>query len=165
MKEGTSSKLYPQIMQSIRSLISQHHGITLQHLLLLHPRTIPKTTSGKIARLWCKKAFVDGKLQVVGSSSSSGDSKEVRSEDELAVMEIGQQEAVLGDETSIFAALTPETMRSMTIDSIEKLLESALCQLAPDGMLQAPLEKNTALFALGLDSMTMGQFQGVLMNR
>lgn len=153
-------------MQSIRSLISQHHGITLQHLLLLHPRTIPKTTSGKIARLWCKKAFLEGKLQVVGSSSSSGDSKEVRSEDEMAVMEISQQEEVLGDdETSIFAALTPETMRSMTIDSIEKLLESALCQLAPDGMLQAPLDKNTALYALGLDSMTMGQFQGVLMNR
>lgn len=34
--------------------LSHEDGVVLQHIWLLKPRTVPKTTSGKIARKWCQ---------------------------------------------------------------------------------------------------------------
>ena len=38
-------------------------------IVLVRPRTIPKTTSGKIARSWCRKAYIGATLDVVYSKS------------------------------------------------------------------------------------------------
>ena len=34
-------------------------------IILLKTKTIPKTTSGKIARSWCRKAYIDGSLSIL----------------------------------------------------------------------------------------------------
>ena len=54
-----------QALASARAAVMKAHGLALSHVLLLEPRTIPKTTSGKIARAWCKKRFLAGELKVV----------------------------------------------------------------------------------------------------
>eukprot|EP00903_Cladosiphon_okamuranus_P012305 g11537.t1 len=46
----------------IRRAVAASHGASLVVVRLLRPRTIPKTTSGKIARAMCKKAHVSGAL-------------------------------------------------------------------------------------------------------
>ncbi|CAM9681411.1 unnamed protein product, partial [Hapterophycus canaliculatus] len=46
----------------IRKAVSIEHGASLAVVRLLRPRTIPKTTSGKIARALCKKAHASGAL-------------------------------------------------------------------------------------------------------
>jgi hypothetical protein len=61
-------------VKSIRSAISAQHGLALSTVCLLKTRSIPKTTSGKIARAWCRRGFVENTLQVVFRSDS--DSKE-----------------------------------------------------------------------------------------
>lgn len=48
-----------------RAAVMKAHGLALSHVLLLEPRTIPKTTSGKIARAWCRKRFLAAELKVV----------------------------------------------------------------------------------------------------
>jgi len=53
-----------ELIEDIKYLISTNHGVSLSAVHLLHPRTIPKTTSGKIARQWCKKALVENKLSI-----------------------------------------------------------------------------------------------------
>ncbi|CAM9492519.1 unnamed protein product [Scytosiphon promiscuus] len=46
----------------IRKAVSVEHGASLAVVRLLRPRTVPKTTSGKIARALCKKAHASGAL-------------------------------------------------------------------------------------------------------
>ncbi|KAK6937080.1 Phosphopantetheine binding ACP domain [Dillenia turbinata] len=51
----------------IKTRVAEEHGITVASVVLLKPRTIPKTTSGKIMRHKCLKQFIDGNLDVVES--------------------------------------------------------------------------------------------------
>jgi len=53
--ESTCSTL----VKNLRSAITKEHSLSLTHLVLLRPRTVKKTSSGKIARAWCRKAFVN----------------------------------------------------------------------------------------------------------
>ena len=50
-------------VESLRSCINKTQGIALSGIHLLKPRSIEKTTSGKIARQWCKKAFLSGGME------------------------------------------------------------------------------------------------------
>ena len=53
------------LANQIRSAINQEHSLGLFSIALLKTRTVPKTSSGKIARAWCRKGYVAGTLQVV----------------------------------------------------------------------------------------------------
>jgi acyl-CoA synthetase (AMP-forming)/AMP-acid ligase II len=51
-----------RIVGMIRSAVTQEHGLTVHHVTLVPPRSIPKTTSGKVRRsmvrnLWCGGQF------------------------------------------------------------------------------------------------------------
>ena len=51
------------IADAVRSAISARHGVTAQDVLLVPAGSIPRTSSGKIARRACKAAYVDGTLR------------------------------------------------------------------------------------------------------
>lgn len=51
------------IADAVRSAISARHGVTVQDVLLVPAGSIPRTSSGKIARRACKAAYVDGTLR------------------------------------------------------------------------------------------------------
>ena len=63
LSDGTSSSSSappPRLVaaaDAARVAIAQEHGVALSHVRVLRARTVPKTTSGKIARRWCKRAF------------------------------------------------------------------------------------------------------------
>merc|ERR1719375_1687665 len=61
------SEITADVMSSMRK-----HNMGLQSLQLLKPRTIPKTTSGKVRRSECRQRFVEDKLDVVSGSMISG---------------------------------------------------------------------------------------------
>ena len=50
---------------AVRTAIAHEHGIAASHVRLLRPRTVPKTTSGKIARQRCRRAFEQGTLEIL----------------------------------------------------------------------------------------------------
>jgi len=50
---------------SLRASVSSSTGAALDGIFLLAPRTVPKTTSGKIARQWCKRGLKEGTLEVI----------------------------------------------------------------------------------------------------
>ncbi|KAL8489800.1 hypothetical protein ACS0TY_025616 [Phlomoides rotata] len=52
------------IMQ-IHTHVAEEHGIMLASIVVIKPRTISKTTSGKIKRLECLKRFSDGTLDII----------------------------------------------------------------------------------------------------
>lgn len=53
------------IIKQIESRVAEEHGVTVASVKLIRPRTISKTTSGKIKRFECLKQFVDGTLNTV----------------------------------------------------------------------------------------------------
>jgi hypothetical protein len=59
------SSLCDPLANQIRSLINQDHSIGVSTITFLKPRTVPKTSSGKIARSWCRKAYIAGTLHTV----------------------------------------------------------------------------------------------------
>ena len=52
-------------MENIRIAVAKEHSLSLSGIVLLKPRTVPKTTSGKISRSKCRKAFTSKSLDVV----------------------------------------------------------------------------------------------------
>lgn len=51
------------VADAVRTAISARHGVTAQDVLLVPAGSIPRTSSGKIARRACKNAYVDGTLR------------------------------------------------------------------------------------------------------
>ncbi|WP_369244604.1 fatty acyl-AMP ligase [Streptomyces sp. R41] len=59
-----------KITDLIRSAIGEAHGLSLRDVVLVHPGTIPKTSSGKIQRRASRAAYLDGTLSVVGEPAT-----------------------------------------------------------------------------------------------
>ncbi|WP_406835360.1 fatty acyl-AMP ligase [Streptomyces sp. AHU1] len=55
-----------KIIDLIRGAISGAHGLRVRDVVLVHPGTIPKTSSGKIQRRASRTAYLDGTLSLVG---------------------------------------------------------------------------------------------------
>ncbi|KAG2675012.1 hypothetical protein I3760_13G164200 [Carya illinoinensis] len=53
------------VIEHIQTRVAEEHGISVATVKLIKPRTISKTTSGKIKRFECLKQFVDGTLNIV----------------------------------------------------------------------------------------------------
>ncbi|XP_047324436.1 uncharacterized protein LOC124927969 [Impatiens glandulifera] len=53
------------LIEQIQTRVAEEHGVNIALVKLIKPRTISKTTSGKIKRYDCLKQFVDGTLNLV----------------------------------------------------------------------------------------------------
>ncbi|KAH6757203.1 hypothetical protein C2S53_017071 [Perilla frutescens var. hirtella] len=53
------------VVEQIKVKVAEEHGVSLAAVKLIKPRTISKTTSGKIQRFECLKQFTDEKLSLV----------------------------------------------------------------------------------------------------
>ncbi len=64
-ERGTgAAKLEPgPITDTVRAAIARRHGVMVRDLLLVPAGSIPRTSSGKIARRACKAAYLDGTLR------------------------------------------------------------------------------------------------------
>lgn len=59
-----SGKADPQpIADEVRAAVSARHGVTVRDVLLVPAGSIPRTSSGKIARRACKAAYIEGTLR------------------------------------------------------------------------------------------------------
>lgn len=53
------------VVEKIKTRVAEEHGVIVASVKLIKPRTISKTTSGKIKRFECLKQFIDGTLNIV----------------------------------------------------------------------------------------------------
>ena len=65
-----SARGHAAVVDAVTTAISSEHGVTLSRLCLLKQKSVPKTTSGKIARRWCSKALREQTLSIVREWSS-----------------------------------------------------------------------------------------------
>jgi acyl-CoA synthetase (AMP-forming)/AMP-acid ligase II len=54
------------VIDAIRAAVSRRHGLALSDVLLVAAGTIPRTTSGKLARRACRAQYLKGELSVRG---------------------------------------------------------------------------------------------------
>ncbi|KAL6652550.1 hypothetical protein ACP70R_011475 [Stipagrostis hirtigluma subsp. patula] len=59
------------IVDNIKARVAEEHGVTIASVKLIKPRTISKTTSGKIRRFECMKQFVDNTLSLANGNHIS----------------------------------------------------------------------------------------------
>jgi acyl-CoA synthetase (AMP-forming)/AMP-acid ligase II len=59
-----------KIIDLIRGAIGEAHGLPVRDVVLVHPGTIPKTSSGKIQRRASRAAYLDGTLSPVGGPAT-----------------------------------------------------------------------------------------------
>ncbi|KAK3142310.1 hypothetical protein QOZ80_4BG0344910 [Eleusine coracana subsp. coracana] len=57
-----------EIVENIKARVAEEHGVTIASVKLIKPRTISKTTSGKIRRFECMKQFVDNTLSLANGN-------------------------------------------------------------------------------------------------
>ncbi|WP_155980720.1 long-chain-fatty-acid--AMP ligase FadD32 [Nocardia sp. CNY236] len=59
-----SSKVEPApVADTVRAAIARRHGVTVRDVLLVPAGSIPRTSSGKIARRACRSAYLEGTLR------------------------------------------------------------------------------------------------------
>ncbi|MGW3818686.1 fatty acyl-AMP ligase [Streptomyces sp. NPDC005046] len=59
-----------KIIDLIRGAIGEAHGLPVRDVVLVHPGTIPKTSSGKIQRRASRTAYLEGTLSLVGGPAT-----------------------------------------------------------------------------------------------
>ncbi|GAA3036270.1 long-chain-fatty-acid--AMP ligase FadD32 [Gordonia defluvii] len=63
-ERGVGKRVAPQeVADTVRAAIAQRHGVMVRDVLLVPAGSIPRTSSGKIARRAAKGAYVDGTLR------------------------------------------------------------------------------------------------------
>jgi len=135
------------LAKQIRGAINQEHSLGISEIAFLKPRTVPKTSSGKIARSWCRKGFVGGTLEVVYRQSFKTGAVSL----EVDGTETSSSKAVSASEAS--------KIRNMSREDILTKLLTEVAQIA--SIPKDSIPKDTALVTI-LDSLTLSQLKGLL---
>jgi amino acid adenylation domain-containing protein len=61
-----------EIAAAVRAAVTREHGLQVHTVALLAPGLLPKTSSGKIQRLECRRALAAGTLPVLAASTPAG---------------------------------------------------------------------------------------------
>lgn len=133
----------------MRGALTQEHSLSVAHIVLLQPKTVPKTSSGKIARARCRKGFLDKSLQSVYAKSFQGKASiEIESNGNNKLTNAPPRTKV-----------DPESIRKLSKKQImKKLLEDIAKHVA---LPPEKISKNDDLSTM-MDSLTLSQFKGLL---
>lgn len=141
------------LVNKVRASVNQEHSLALSEIIIVKPKTAPKTSSGKIARAWCRKALVTNTLQVVYRKSFRANN-ESRSPLEI---EGTQKTAIAANRMASEQDIA--LLRSMSKAEILAKLQSDVDKVA--GVVS--VDKTTPLVNV-MDSVTLSQFKGMLEN-
>jgi acyl-CoA synthetase (AMP-forming)/AMP-acid ligase II/acyl carrier protein len=171
LKENIAASEYANIVSACRLAISKEHGVAVTCLCLIATRTIPKTTSGKIARSWCRREYLAGSLSIVYRwDAAAADLALVPDADSNfppAVIPATSDNQDGNIPAGDLPSATEEEIRQMDKSELLSRLEATIVQVASSGPspISPPIDSQSPLTALGLDSLTLVQFKGALENQ
>jgi len=70
--KSTDAEELATLVAKIRAAVSSSHGLRLRDVVPIMPRTIPKTSSGKIQRQACRAAYLAGELKPIEAGAPRG---------------------------------------------------------------------------------------------
>ena len=152
-----------QLANTIKAAINSEHSLSLAQIIFLKPRTVPKTSSGKIARAWCRKGFLAGTLTIVFTKAFK----------RLASMEIEGAEAPAGEAVESGnaqgagpsqGALTPDKIEEFRAMDKKAIVAKLIVDVNRMGGSIDPSSgvNNDSAIVTFLDSLTISQFKGLL---
>ncbi len=130
------------VASAIRKKVAEEHAVHVHAVALLEPRSIPKTSSGKIQRHACRIGFMSGTLELVGRSVVP-EQPEASTPGDLSLPEL-------------LRATAPGEQRPR----LERYLRELLARVARIDA--ATIDSQSPLTALGLDSLMLLELQGRL---
>ena len=128
-----------EVAQAVRDAISQHHGVRVHTVVLVHAAAIPRTSSGKVQRHLCRTQFEAGTLPALLTHA-------IGSRDQGEAAAPATLDPAMRDEDAREAALHHEVATAMRLDP---------AQLSPD----------RPLTAWGLDSIVATELHHKLLQR
>ncbi|VEU33336.1 unnamed protein product [Pseudo-nitzschia multistriata] len=149
-------QLCDPLADRIKAAVNQEHSLGLARIVFLETKTVPKTSSGKIARAWCRKGFLAGTLKAVyqKSFSKAGASSAL----EIESAPGGGPSAV----PAPAAPLTKEAIRELRAMGKKELMDKLRTDVARTGQIPPDcIDNDTALITI-LDSLSISQFKGRL---
>ena len=158
------------VAATVRAEISKEHSLPLACVVLVRPRTMPKTTSGKIQRAKARQAYTAGTLEEVCCEEfATGDGAAgaacVKPSGEAANAEAvgdGDGEPSVPALRAAPKKLTPAELRALDRPAILDMLLDTIADLA--SVDKATISR-TAPLATCMDSVTVAQLKGVLEGR
>ncbi|MBB2487981.1 AMP-binding protein [Mitsuaria sp. WAJ17] len=134
---GRSQRRSLQLDETLRAMvqaIGEDFGLTPHQVVLVEPATIEKTSSGKIARALCRKAWLQGQLRIVASWTEGLG--------ETAGKASGEAEAAPGAEVTGAALSLPR--------QVEQIIAGVVAELLKTPPSRVPLDR--AWVEMGFDS-------------
>lgn len=146
-------------------------GVTPHAIVLIRPRTVPKTTSGKIARTRARRAYLgdpqseEDRLQVLYHWQQGATHHHEPHEDGDAVMSDSDGASVGSvDESATARPRNDVLLNSPEAQSLMTKLKEEIVLLLPEdsGIQVEDVDARRSLLQLGLDSMLVEQFRNSL---
>lgn len=153
------SKICDPLAKQVRSAVNQEHSLGISQVLFLKTKTVPKTSSGKIARAWCRKGYLVGTLQIVYQKSFPKANGDDTTSTSFEIDGNGTHTTAPPPRTQALTKEEIDALRTMSRDEIMDKLRldvARTAQIPPDS-----IDNDTALVTI-LDSMSISQFKGRL---
>ena len=144
------------LADSIKAAIMQEHSLSITEIAFLKTRTVPKTSSGKIARSWCRKGFLNGTLSVVYQKSFR--TSNTNSFPEPLEVEAGKPATCQPHESTNFTKANADDIRALSKDEIYQRLLADLVKVAS---IDRSMIQPTSPLSSIMDSLTISQFKGL----
>ncbi|MEW2354348.1 fatty acyl-AMP ligase [Spirillospora sp. NPDC029432] len=61
-----------EVADAVRAAVKDHHDVRVGDLVLIEPGGLPRTSSGKVSRTACRKAYLDGALPLARTGPGAG---------------------------------------------------------------------------------------------
>ncbi|MFZ6030179.1 MAG: amino acid adenylation domain-containing protein [Chloroflexota bacterium] len=120
-----------QVAAAVRQAVAEQHELQVYAVVLLRPGHLPRTSSGKVQRRACRRAFLEGSLEAIATDRLPA----ARSQ------EAGPPDA------AAWAALPPEERRA----ALAQFLQLCIAQAA--GLPPAQVTPEQPIVAFGIDSL------------
>lgn len=154
--KGYTEKESEAFIELLRREVNVTHGVSPSVIQLLTSRTIPKTSSGKIARQWVRRAYLEGALKAEvawsdldsSSASSSSNAVVIPSLSMKAQAEANEDGTTLIDPTG------------QPVKEVLAILTNAVGKCL--GRDPSTISTTAPLASLGMDSMQSIQLQSIL---
>lgn len=162
LKKKESRAVCEQLAKRVRSACMQHHGVQLATVILCKDHTVPITTSGKIARRWCKRSYDAGTFETIFRWEEPDTDRSMAAAEDPSV-EPGPA-AALQDMEPISQADLDKILAMPDDELMEQMVQDAAAAVNFD---EETLREQTdvALVTLGLDSLGLAQMKGILENQ
>jgi amino acid adenylation domain-containing protein len=145
VRPDTPAEHYPDVVRSVREVLSRVYGVAAGTVALLSSGTVAKTSSGKVQRYRVKQDFLSGRLSTVWSDTTAGADATGLAD---AVAEVGG---------GSFATADP----AHRIEILTGALCAHLGRLFGTG---EPADRHASLASLGADSLLAVQVQHEIEN-